>query len=94
VLRLQAALSLAGAGRSLAATALRAGYADQAHFSREVKALAGVPATELIRPAAPVQSDERDEREPGGEDGRANGLAQEVGANREMPLPSGSRTTA
>lgn len=50
VLRLQAALSLAGAGNSLAGTALRAGYADQAHFSREVKALAGVPVTELLRP--------------------------------------------
>ncbi|GAA2596256.1 helix-turn-helix transcriptional regulator [Streptomyces axinellae] len=53
ILRLRTALRLATAGTPLATTALRAGYADQAHFAREVKSLAGVPVTELTRPPAP-----------------------------------------
>jgi AraC-like DNA-binding protein len=43
VLRMHRALRLARAGTPLAETAARAGYADQAHLSRDVKALAGVP---------------------------------------------------
>ncbi|MEW2299549.1 helix-turn-helix transcriptional regulator [Streptomyces sp. NPDC006655] len=49
VLRMQRALALARAGVPLAATAVRAGYADQPHLSREVRALAGVPVTGLLR---------------------------------------------
>jgi AraC-like DNA-binding protein len=37
-----------GPGAGLAVVAYRAGYADQAHLSREVRALAGVSPTELL----------------------------------------------
>ncbi|MDF9816317.1 helix-turn-helix domain-containing protein [Streptomyces sp. SPB162] len=49
VLRLQRALELARRGTPFAAVAVAAGYADQAHLAREVKALAGVPLGELVR---------------------------------------------
>ncbi|MCF2533088.1 helix-turn-helix domain-containing protein [Yinghuangia soli] len=49
VLRLGRALELARAGRPLAEVAATAGYADQAHLSREVRGLAGVPMGELLR---------------------------------------------
>jgi AraC-like DNA-binding protein len=48
VLRLQRALELARRGRPFADVSATAGYADQAHLSREVRALAGVPLTELM----------------------------------------------
>ena len=50
VLRLQRLLSLARADRSsgLASLALQAGYADQAHLSREVRALCGVSASAAL----------------------------------------------
>jgi AraC-like DNA-binding protein len=48
VLRLQRALELARAGTPFAAVAREAGYADQPHLSREVRALAGVPLGELV----------------------------------------------
>ncbi|AEW98493.1 helix-turn-helix domain-containing protein [Streptantibioticus cattleyicolor] len=49
VLRFQRALARARAGGAgLAEVALRAGYADQAHFTREVRRLAGVPPTVLL----------------------------------------------
>jgi AraC-like DNA-binding protein len=49
ILRLQRALALARRGRAFADVSATAGYADQAHLSREVKALAGVPLSALIR---------------------------------------------
>ncbi|WP_297625804.1 helix-turn-helix domain-containing protein [Nocardia sp.] len=49
ILRMQQALALARSGTPLAATAALAGYSDQSHLSREVKELAGVPLTHLLR---------------------------------------------
>ena len=48
VLRLQRALAAARAGEELAQVAAGAGYADQAHFAHDCRALAGVPATALV----------------------------------------------
>jgi AraC-like DNA-binding protein len=48
IMRLQRALALARRGRPFADVSATAGYADQAHLSREVKALAGVPLGVLI----------------------------------------------
>ena len=48
ILRLQRALSLARDGMSFAAVSATAGYADQAHLSRDVRALAGVPLGALV----------------------------------------------
>ena len=52
VLRMQRALGLARRGRGLADVSAVAGYADQAHLSRDVKALAGVPLRRLLTTAA------------------------------------------
>jgi len=51
VLRFDRAMDLARDGTELADVAYLAGYADQAHLSREVRALAGVSPTELLRSA-------------------------------------------
>ncbi|MFB6440334.1 helix-turn-helix domain-containing protein [Streptomyces sp. NPDC056411] len=48
VLRLVRALGLARAGVGYAEVAVRAGYADQAHLAREVKALTGAPMSRLL----------------------------------------------
>jgi AraC-like DNA-binding protein len=48
VLRLQRAVELARSGWPFADVSATAGYADQAHLSREVKALAGVPLSVLM----------------------------------------------
>ncbi|MGN9778454.1 helix-turn-helix domain-containing protein [Micromonospora sp. H33] len=48
ILRLQRALALARAGTPLAEVAARAGYADQAHLTRDTRDLAGVPPTALL----------------------------------------------
>ncbi|MEV5911429.1 helix-turn-helix domain-containing protein [Streptomyces chartreusis] len=48
ILRLQRALALARGGTAFADTAVRAGYADQAHLARDVRELAGVPLGELL----------------------------------------------
>ncbi|CCH28604.1 AraC family transcriptional regulator [Actinosynnema sp. NPDC047251] len=50
VLRFDRAVKLAWTGAPFADIAHRTGYADQAHLSREVKDLAGVPLGQLIRP--------------------------------------------
>ncbi|MCX5460140.1 helix-turn-helix transcriptional regulator [Streptomyces sp. FT1] len=49
ILRLARARELAATGLSAAETAHRAGYADQPHLSREVRALTGLTAGELLR---------------------------------------------
>lgn len=56
ILRMNQAVDLARSGTPFAEVAARIGYADQAHLAREVKALAGVPLSELIRsePAQPA----------------------------------------
>lgn len=48
IVRMNRGLELARGGLQLADVALQAGYADQAHMAREVKALAGVPMTCLL----------------------------------------------
>lgn len=49
VLRLRAAITLARRGMPTAEVAVRTGYADQAHLSRDTKAMAGVTLTRLTR---------------------------------------------
>jgi AraC-like DNA-binding protein len=49
ILRLQRAVALARTGRPFAAVSADAGYADQAHLAREVRAMAGVPLSALLR---------------------------------------------
>lgn len=51
ILRMRRALDLARAGAPLAEVAARSGYADQAHLTREVRELAGVPPSRLLAPA-------------------------------------------
>ncbi|MDG6107556.1 helix-turn-helix domain-containing protein [Dactylosporangium aurantiacum] len=48
ILRVNAALELARGGMPFGAVAASTGYADQAHLSREVRALAGAPLREVI----------------------------------------------
>jgi AraC-like DNA-binding protein len=50
VFRLQRAVTLARQGSPFAAVSAEAGYADQPHLSREVRALAGVPLGQLVSP--------------------------------------------
>jgi AraC-like DNA-binding protein len=49
VLRFDRAVALARGGTAFADVAAATGYADQAHLSREVRALAGVPLSTLVR---------------------------------------------
>jgi AraC-like DNA-binding protein len=48
VYRLQRAVALARGGQPFAAVSAHAGYADQAHLAREVRAMAGVPLGALL----------------------------------------------
>jgi len=48
VVRFDRAVRMARRGDGLASVAYAAGYADQAHLAREVRALAGVPMTTLL----------------------------------------------
>jgi AraC-like DNA-binding protein len=56
VLRFQRAMGLAGHTASLALLAARAGYADQAHLSRECQRLAGTTPSDLFKTAWPAAS--------------------------------------
>lgn len=51
VLRFRRALDLGRAGASLGLVAITAGYADQAHFSRECRRLAGQTPSEMFKTA-------------------------------------------
>jgi len=48
IFRMQRAVGLARRGSSFASVSAEAGYADQAHLAREVRAMAGVPLGVLI----------------------------------------------
>ncbi|MET7687437.1 helix-turn-helix domain-containing protein [Streptomyces sp. NPDC005483] len=48
ILRLRRALALATAGVPFAETAVRSGFADQAHLARDVRELTGVPLGRLL----------------------------------------------
>ena len=49
ILRLDRALTLVRAGTAAAEAAATAGYADQPHMAREVRALSGVPLSRVVR---------------------------------------------
>lgn len=79
VLRLQRALALTRRGLAQAEVAYAAGYADQAHLAREVRALAGTTLGAWAAAQAPSE---------------APAAPGSAGANSETWQPSGSRTTA
>ena len=83
ILRLQRALLLVRRGRSFAAAAAEAGYADQAHLAREGRALTGGPLSALALPVVPTV-------EPADHHQSSVGSS----ANRSTPMPSGSSNDA
>ncbi|NEE04443.1 helix-turn-helix transcriptional regulator [Phytoactinopolyspora halotolerans] len=82
IIRLNRALDLGRLGRQPAEAALVAGYSDQAHLARDVKALTGTTFTSLVSDAA--------NEVPGAGQASSDGRA----ANRSTSLPSGSLTEA
>lgn len=70
VLRFQRALALARTGTAFAQVAVEAGYADQSHLAREVRALTGVPLGRLLGDRLIVQPGDqpggRSDDQPGG----------------------------
>lgn len=67
VLRLNRALTLARSGLPLADVGVNAGYADQAHLSRDVRALTGVsPRTLLTQPSSDGNAAKRSTPLPSG----------------------------
>ncbi|MFB7054678.1 helix-turn-helix domain-containing protein [Streptomyces vinaceus] len=88
VLRLQRALELARRGLPQAEVAHRAGYADQAHLTREFRALAGTTPGAYAAAYAPAYAPEG-AAAPAGDP--AGGSAA---AKRETAQPSGSSTAA
>jgi AraC-like DNA-binding protein len=60
ILRMTRALDAARTGRPLAEVAAGTGYADQAHLTREVRALAGLPPAALLAPADQSTVDDLD----------------------------------
>jgi AraC-like DNA-binding protein len=60
VLRLRSALERVRAGAELAEVAFDSGYADQAHFSQDCRALAGVPPGRFLQDAAAPPRDDAD----------------------------------
>jgi AraC-like DNA-binding protein len=89
ILRLQHALRAARRGDDLATVAVEAGYTDQAHLARDVRALAGTTLTGLLRPPDSAQ-----EEAPGGLATPPVGAAAGSAAKRSTWVPSGSRTVA
>jgi AraC-like DNA-binding protein len=55
ILRLRRAVIAAKGGMSLAGAAIEGGYADQAHFTREITALVGAPPREILPDVGNVQ---------------------------------------
>jgi AraC-like DNA-binding protein len=55
IARLRRAVVAAKAGTSLAAAAVEGGYADQAHFNREIKQLTGASPRRLLPNVGNVQ---------------------------------------
>jgi AraC-like DNA-binding protein/uncharacterized glyoxalase superfamily protein PhnB len=58
VLRLRRALARVRGGAELAEVAFDSGYADQAHFSQDCRALAGVPPGRFLQDAGPPARDD------------------------------------
>ena len=82
IFRLNRALDLARVGTPLATVAATAGYADQAHLSRDVKTLAGVPLRRLLGSAPSASATQADDSRAGND------------AKSSTLLPSGSTIIA